>query len=259
MYNSDYTSIIGGCGNDVEGSDYSLLLGGRYNCLYQTDCSVIIGGYGNTICSYYGTTRASSILGGCCNIIANEGGFVHNSSIVGGCSNEIRCNSCNSTIIGSLDSSLCCSCNSTIIGGTQGYLCCQNDTILLNGTTWLNQTVETSLEDSISSGNKEIDFRDGAIKYLSSLSSDFQVDFINFPNPVIANSVITYTLILNQGASPYMITGVTINGGGTVTIKWYNGAVPEGTANQVDTIGLMFIYNSSGVLSQVLGQLGTFV
>ena len=56
-----------------------------------------------------------------------------------------------------------------------------------------------------------------------------------------------------------MITGVTINGGPTLTIKWYNGNTPSGTANQVDTIGLMFVYDSSGSLSQVLGQAGTFV
>ena len=44
----------------------------------------------------------------------------------------------------------------------------------------------------------------------------------------------------------------------TETIKWNGGNVPSGTANQVDTIGLMFVYNNSGVLSQVLGQVGTF-
>jgi hypothetical protein len=55
-----------------------------------------------------------------------------------------------------------------------------------------------------------------------------------------------------------MITDLTINGGSTVTIKWNGGNVPSGTADQVDTIGLMFVYNNSGALSQVLGQAGTF-
>ena len=55
-----------------------------------------------------------------------------------------------------------------------------------------------------------------------------------------------------------MITALTINGGGTQTIKWNGGNVPTGTANQVDTIGLMFVYNNSGTLSQVLAQVGTF-
>jgi hypothetical protein len=55
-----------------------------------------------------------------------------------------------------------------------------------------------------------------------------------------------------------MITDLTINDGGTVTIKWNGGNAPSGTANQVDTIGLMFVYNNGGTLSQVLGQAGTF-
>ena len=75
--------------------------------------------------------------------------------------------------------------------------------------------------------------------------------------PTIPNTTITYTLIINQGATPYMVTGVTVN---TVsqTIKWANATEPEGNASQVDIIGLMFIFNGSGSLSQVLGQMGTF-
>jgi hypothetical protein len=153
---------------------------------------------------------------------------------------------------------MCCSCNSVILGGQGLDVCERDNTIFLNGTTWLNQTVESSLEDSVSGSNITISFLDGSIKYLSSLSNDFQVDFTNFPDPVINNSVITYTLILNQGASPYMITDLTINGGGTETIKWSNGSIPSGNANQIDTIGLMFVYNGTGTLSQVLGQVGTF-
>jgi hypothetical protein len=153
---------------------------------------------------------------------------------------------------------MCCSSNSVIIGGTAASLYERDNTILLNGTTWLNQTVETSEEVTVSAPGVTASFLDGSIKYLSSLSNDFQVDFTNFPDPSYANSVITYTLILNQGATPYMITGLTINAGSVETIKWYSGNTPSGTANQVDTIGLMFVYNGAGTLSQVLGQAGTF-
>jgi hypothetical protein len=113
-----------------------------------------------------------------------------------------------------------------------------------------------AMSDTLSASPYSVDFRTGAIKYLSSLSVDFQVDFTNVPT--LANTTITYTLILNQGATPYMITDLTINGGGTETIKWANGSSPEGNANQVDIIGLMFIYNDSATLVQVLGQVGTF-
>jgi hypothetical protein len=67
----------------------------------------------------------------------------------------------------------------------------------------------------------------------------------------------TYTLIINQGVTPYIITGVNINSS-PYTIKWSNGTQPVGNDSQVDIIGLMFIVNNSGSIVQVLGQLGTF-
>jgi hypothetical protein len=153
---------------------------------------------------------------------------------------------------------MCCSCNSVILGGQNLNVCGRDNTVFLNGTTWLNQTVERSFEGSVTASNYTANFTEGSVKYLSSLSSDFQIDFTNFPDPSIENSVITYTLILNQGVTPYMLTGLSINGGGAETIKWYNGSTPEGNASQVDTIGLMFVYDNLGSLSQVLGQIGTF-
>jgi hypothetical protein len=87
------------------------------------------------------------------------------------------------------------------------------------------------------------------------LSTDFVVDFTNVP--LIANTTMTYTLILNQGSTSYMITGLTINGD-SQTIKWANGTEPTGNASQVDIIGLMFIVDAHGAIVQVLGQMGTF-
>ena len=161
-----------------------------------------------------------------------------------------------STIIGGACNCICNSCCSTIIGGYCGVLDGVDNTILLNSTTKFKETVEMAMSDTLSTSPYSVDFRTGAIKYLSSLSIDFQVDFTNVPT--LANTTITYTLILNQGATPYMLTDLTINGDGTETIKWANGSAPEGNADQVDIIGLMFIYNDSATLVQVLGQVGTF-
>ncbi len=222
--------------------------------------------------SYYGNSRGSSIVGGIYNEICAQ---VNNSAIISGYGNEICCQSCHSTIIGGCNNGVnCCSINSSIIGGCNNYMCCscnsvilggqdlsicdRDNSVFLNATTYLKQTVEAAEDITVSTSNITASFLDGSIKYLSSLSNDFQVDFTNFPDPSYSNSVITYTLILNQGATPYMITGLTINGGSTITIKWHSGNVPSGTANQVDTIGLMFVYDNTGTLSQVLGQAGTF-
>jgi len=151
---------------------------------------------------------------------------------------------------------MCGSCNSVILGGQCLNVCDRDNSVFLNATTYLKQTVEAS-EEITATSSVTANFLDGSIKYLSSLSSDFQVDFTNFPDPTYSNSVINYTLILNQGATSSMINGITINGTSSLPIKWYNGT-QSGTANQVDKIGLTFIYNGSGTLSQVLGQVETF-
>jgi membrane protease subunit (stomatin/prohibitin family) len=141
------------------------------------------------------------------------------------------------------------------LGGQDLSVCGRDNTVFLNATTNFKQTVEAAEDITVTSSPYSIDFNDGAIKYINSVTTDFQVDFTNVP--AIPNTTITYTLIINQGATPYMITDVTVN---TVsqTIKWANATEPEGNASQIDIIGLMFIFNGSGSLSQVLGQMGTF-
>jgi hypothetical protein len=86
-------------------------------------------------------------------------------------------------------------------------------------------------------------------------STDFQVDFTNVPS--IPDTTITYTLIINQDVTPYMVTDLTVN---TVsqTIKWANATEPEGNPSQIDIVGLMFVFGGTGSIIQTLGQMGTF-
>jgi hypothetical protein len=151
---------------------------------------------------------------------------------------------------------MCCSCNSVILGGQNLSVCGRDNTVFLNATTNFRQTVEVSGSGTVSTSPFSIDFTEGAIKYISGASVDFQVDFTNVPT--IANTTITYTLILNQGETPYMITGLTINGGGPETIKWANGTEPSGNADQLDIVGLMFIIDENGTIVHIVGQMGTF-
>jgi hypothetical protein len=150
---------------------------------------------------------------------------------------------------------MCCSCNSVILGGQNLNVCGRDNTVFLNATTNFRQTVEISGSSNVSGPTFSIDFRDGAIKYIGSASTDFQVDFTNVPS--IPDTTITYTLIINQDVTPYMVTDVTVN---TVsqTIKWANATLPSGNASQVDIVGLMFIFGATGSIVQTLGQMGTF-
>jgi hypothetical protein len=144
----------------------------------------------------------------------------------------------------------------------EGYTAIEAVDTIANNTFFIQsaksnfkQTIEASETVDISATPYSIDFMEGAIKYINSTNTDFEVDFINVP--AIPNTTITYTLIINQGATPYMVTGVTVNTNAQ-TIKWANATEPEGNSDQVDIVGLMFIFNGSGLLTQVLGQMGTF-
>jgi hypothetical protein len=175
---------------------------------------------------------------------------------MGGFCNTINITSSNSSIIGGCCNALSSSNNSVIIGGQCLSVSNQNDFVYLNATTNFRQTVEvTDTTSTISSPTFSISFTDGSVKYISSVSNDFGVSFTNVP--LIPNTTMTYTLIINQGNPPYMITGVEIN---TLpyTIKWSNGVAPVGNADQIDIIGLMFIVDNGGSIAQLLGQLGTF-
>jgi len=191
-------------------------------------------------------------MGGCYNYIME---YSCNSSVIGGYCNKLCDNTCNSSIIGGNCNRLCNSCNSIIIGGNNLQIQDIDNTIFLNSTTNFRQTVEVSGSGTVSGPTFSIDFRDGAIKYIGSASNDFQVDFINVPS--IPNTTITYTLIINQDVTPYMVTDVTVN---TVsqTIKWANATPPDGNASQIDIVGLMFIFDVTGSIIQTLGQMGTF-
>jgi hypothetical protein len=150
---------------------------------------------------------------------------------------------------------MCFSSNSVILGGGDLSICDRDNTVFLNATTNFRQTVETSGSGTVSTSPFSINFTDGAIKYINSVSTDFQVDFTNVPS--IPDTTITYTLIINQDVTPYMVTDVTVN---TVsqTIKWANATEPEGNPSQIDIVGLMFVFGGTGSIIQTLGQMGTF-
>lgn len=271
MGSSNCSSILGGIYNTIQYSCNSTIVGGSNNQMCCSHCSTVVGGYNNRICGYDGNRQyGSSILGGLFNHICDStdnssiiGGYSNviygcsnYSTIVGGCNNGVCGYSYNSTVIGGFNNYICCSNNSVILGGSDLSICRRPNTVFLNGTTNFKQTVEVAISGTVSSSPYSVNFNEGAVKYLSTLSTDFQVDFTNIPT--ISNTTITYTLILNQGVSPYMITGLTINGGGLEIIKWANSTAPEGNVNQVDIVGLMFIYDGTGTLVQILGQMGTF-
>jgi hypothetical protein len=90
---------------------------------------------------------------------------------------------------------------------------------------------------------------DGSVFFHESLSGDFSADFINLSIP--AGNLGRLTLILEQGATARMCTGVKINGAGQ-TILWEGGSQPSGTSNGFDLVTFKVLYDGTSYL--VLGK-----
>ncbi len=87
----------------------------------------------------------------------------------------------------------------------------------------------------------------------TSITGNFTCNITNLTLP--AGNSTSITLVLNQGATPYMPTAVQI-AGATKTINWINGIAPAGTASKIDVVSFN-ILNNSGTYT-VLGSLNTF-
>ena len=87
----------------------------------------------------------------------------------------------------------------------------------------------------------------------SNLAGNFTCNLINLSLPT--NNAISVTLIINQGATPYMPTAFQI-GGVAQTINWLNSIAPAGSASKID-VASFSILNNSGTYT-VLGSLSTF-
>lgn len=93
----------------------------------------------------------------------------------------------------------------------------------------------------------------GAIFNHTSPAANFTANFINLP--VTNNRVTMVTLMINQGAIPYLPTAVQIEGS-VQTIKWMNNNAPTGNANKIDIVGFSFIRTSNSW--SVMGQSASY-
>lgn len=124
----------------------------------------------------------------------------------------------------------------------------------LNGLTVLEEVVEVINFTPAATASMVIyDFSTGSNWYHSSATTNYTANFINVPTD--NNRAITTTIIINQGATAYIPSGLQINGV-TQTIKWAGGTA-SGSTNQVDIVGFTFI-RSGASWAQVLGQINTF-
>ena len=88
-----------------------------------------------------------------------------------------------------------------------------------------------------STGTVTHDYNLGGVFVHTSISANFTAAFTNVPTT--NNNVVSFTLVLVQGATAYTPTAVTINGS-SVTVGYVNGVALAGNANKTDIIVYAF-------------------
>jgi hypothetical protein len=124
----------------------------------------------------------------------------------------------------------------------------------LTGTTTLQHPVEIVSSIANATGTVAHDYlTGGSVWYHTNVVSNFTVNFTNVPTT--DNRSITITLIIAQGATPYIPYLVSINGV-SQTFYWASGFQPVGYAYKKDFVTFTLI-RSSGAWT-VVGALNSY-
>ncbi len=118
----------------------------------------------------------------------------------------------------------------------------QTSTLTVTGQVNQQQIIEVLNIKTGSSGSVTHDFSTGAIWYHSSITGNFATALTNVPTTQNRSAVVS--LILNQSATPFYSSTLTVNGS-AVTINWPNAALPTPTANRKE-IESFTLLNLSG-------------
>jgi hypothetical protein len=110
--------------------------------------------------------------------------------------------------------------------------------ITVNGWTTSRQTSEVLTALTGATGTVTHDLSTASTFYHTSLSANFTANFTNVPT--VNNRIITSTIIMVQGVTPYVPTAVQIDGAAQ-TIKWNMNAPFAGTASKTDIVSFSLI------------------
>lgn len=117
--------------------------------------------------------------------------------------------------------------------------------------------VFSSVTPTVSSNIASFDCSTGQIfnVTMTNFGANFTANLTNLG--LATNYVTTITLVLNQGATAYIPTAMTVAGAGTVTFVWQGGSQPTGTANKKDAVALNILCTASNTYT-VYAQLVSF-
>jgi hypothetical protein len=130
-----------------------------------------------------------------------------------------------------------------------------NNNLTLSGNIiQLDAYFETYSNVVNSGGNLTLNFANTSVFY-ATLTANVTANIVGLANNI--STVTGFTVIVDQGATPYRIANIQFNGGSTSNIKWAGTTVPTGTASNTDIISLSLINLGNGTY-RVLGQQSSY-
>jgi len=112
--------------------------------------------------------------------------------------------------------------------------------LTVGGTTILQQAQEVMVPITNPGANATLNFNQGAIFYITGMTSNFTATFVNVPTS--NNYVMATTLILVQSVSTaYSINSIVNINGSTSTIRWASGTTATVTTSRTDVISITLI------------------
>lgn len=116
-----------------------------------------------------------------------------------------------------------------------------------------NLILEISNSLTGATGSVAHDYLLGGIWVHTNIASNFTAAFTNVPTST--GAVVSFSLVLIQGATAYIPSAVVINGSAE-TIKWVENQVPSGNANKTDVVSFNLLRITGSWV--VLGSLSSF-
>ena len=122
------------------------------------------------------------------------------------------------------------------------------------GATGLVSSAETLSTLTTSSGVVPHSYSVSTIWHHSSMAGNITANFTNVPTTT--NQVITFVLFFYQGATPYAVTGVQIEGVAQ-TVNWFDNIAPTGTANKKEIYSFSLVrVNSAWTVHGTMSSFG---
>jgi len=123
-------------------------------------------------------------------------------------------------------------------------------TTLVGNTFQQGSYYETYSNVSNTGGNLTLNFINGGV-YYATLTANVTANIVNISNTAFTTA--GFTVIVDQGATPYRIANIQFAGGTVSNIRWAGATVPTGTASNTDVISISLINLNNGSY-RILGQ-----